>query len=71
MALVAGGLVLIVFGIAHLRWPTMFRRGIFLKTSVAIRSLSRESYVTYMNVLGVLFILAGIVVVLLGALGPR
>jgi MFS superfamily sulfate permease-like transporter len=49
----------------------MFRRGIFLKTSVAIRSLSRESYVTYMNVLGVLFILAGIVVVLLGALGPR
>ena len=71
MALVAGGLVLIVFGIAYLRWPAMFRRGIFLKTSVAIRLLSRESYVTYMDVLGVLFILAGIVVVLLGALGPR
>jgi len=69
MALVAG-LVLIVFGIAHLRWPTMFRRGIFLKTSVPF-GRCRGSYVTYMNVLGVLFILAGIVVVLLGALGPR
>jgi uncharacterized protein YjeT (DUF2065 family) len=68
MALVAAGLVLVVFGIAYLRWPTMFRRGIWLKTSVAIRFLSRDSYATYMRVVGVLLILAGIVVALFGAL---
>jgi uncharacterized protein YjeT (DUF2065 family) len=68
MALVAGGLVLVVFGIAYLRWPSMFRRGVWLKTSIAIRSLSEDGYVTFMRVLGALSIVAGIVVALVGAI---
>lgn len=47
----------------------MFRRGIWSKTSVAIRLLSEGNYVTYMKVLGVLLIMGGVVIVLFGALG--
>jgi hypothetical protein len=68
VALVAGGLVLLVFGIAYLRRPTIFRRGIWSKTSIAIRLLSRGGYVTYMRFLGVSLIVAGVALVLFGAL---
>ena len=71
MVLVALGLVLMLFGIAYLRWPTMFRRGIWLKTSVAIRLLSAGHYVTYMRALGVLLILGEVVIVLFGASGSH
>ena len=60
MRLTLIGLVLIAFGILYLRRPTMYRRGIWLKTSLAIRFLSEEGYKTYIKVLGVVFIIAGI-----------
>jgi hypothetical protein len=54
------GLVLIAFGILYLLKPTVFRRGIWLRTSVAIRLMSEENYIKYMRVLGVVFIVAGV-----------
>jgi hypothetical protein len=53
------GLGLIVTGMAYLRWPNMFRRGIWMKTSIAIRTMSPERYVQYIRGLGVLLIVLG------------
>lgn len=58
------GLVLIVFGVIFLVKPTIFRRGIWLKTSIAVRMLSEENYVRYMRVLGAVFIVAGLVLLI-------
>ena len=65
--LVAAGIGLIAIGIVYLRWPTLFRRGIWLKTSIAIRLLSEESYRKYVRGLGWLSIALGFVLVLSGA----
>ena len=54
------GLILIVFGVLYLLRPTLYRRGIWLKTSIAIRLLSEEGYRRYMKGLGVVLILAGV-----------
>jgi len=54
------GLVLIVFGALYMRRPTMYRRGLWLKTSIAIRLLSEENYKKYIKGLGVLFIVVGV-----------
>jgi len=54
------GLVLIVFGLLYLRRPTLYRKGLWLKTSLAIRLLSEENYRKYMKGLGVVFILVGL-----------
>ena len=43
MRLTIIGLVLIGFGVLYLRKPTVYRRGIWMKTSVAIRTLSEEN----------------------------
>jgi hypothetical protein len=53
------GLVLIVFGVLYLRRPTVYRRGVWLKTSIAIRLLSEEGYKRYIKGLGVVFIVSG------------
>jgi hypothetical protein len=53
------GIILVVFGLLYLRSPTMYRRGIWLKTSVAIRLLSEENYKKYMRILGAFFIVGG------------
>ena len=53
------GLGLIITGISYLRSPNMFRRGIWMKTSIAIRTMSPETYVKYIRGLGVLFIVLG------------
>ena len=55
------GILLIVIGAVYLVKPTLFRRGIWLKTSIAIRTLSEENYIRYMRVLGALLIVAGVV----------
>ncbi len=55
------GIVLIAIGAVYLAKPTLFRRGIWLKTSIAIRTLSEENYVKYMRILGIVFILLGLV----------
>jgi hypothetical protein len=54
-----GGLIMIVFGVLYLRQPTMYRRGIWMKTSIAIRTLSEDGYKKYMRSLGVVFIVVG------------
>jgi hypothetical protein len=56
------GLVLIAIGILYLRKPDLFRRGIWLKTSIAQRALSPEGYLKYMRGLGVFHIVLGIAV---------
>lgn len=57
------GLVLIAFGVVYLRRPTIYRRGIWLKTNIAIRLLSEENYKNYMKGLGALFILVGLLLI--------
>ena len=56
------GLALIAIGILYLRKPDLFRRGIWLKTSIAQRVLSPEGYLKYMRGLGVFHIVLGIAV---------
>jgi hypothetical protein len=59
MRLTIIGLVLIGYGVLYLRKPTVYRRGIWMKTSIAIRTLSEENYKRYIKGLGVAFILIG------------
>jgi hypothetical protein len=60
MTLTVSGLILIAFGTIYLRRPTIYRRGLWLKTSVAIRLLSEAGYKRYMKGLGILFITLGV-----------
>jgi hypothetical protein len=53
------GFVLIAVGILYLRKPNLFRRGIWMKTSIAIRNLSPDAYVKYIRGLGVFNITLG------------
>ena len=50
--LIVIGSYLIAIGSVYLLNPNLFRRGIWLKTSVAIRTLSPENYVKYIRALG-------------------
>jgi integrase-like protein len=54
-------------GFAYLRWPATYRRGIFLRTSVAVRSLSEDQYATFMRILAMLLIVSGVALLLYGA----
>ena len=67
MVFIAVGVVLILFGFAYLRWPAMYRRGIFLRTSAAVRSLSEDQYATFMRILAMLLIVSGVALLLYGA----
>ncbi|WMT73645.1 hypothetical protein [Bradyrhizobium sp. Ash2021] len=62
------GIALILIGLIYLWKPTMFRRGLWMKTSTAIRMFSEENYTRYMRVLGLIFIAAGIGLVIYGAI---
>jgi hypothetical protein len=62
------GIALILIGLIYLWKPTMFRRGLWMKTSIAIRMFSEENYTSYMRVLGLIFIAAGIGLVIYGAI---
>jgi hypothetical protein len=59
MWLVGGALIAI--GCLYLKKPGVFRRGIWMKTSIAIRLLSEENYTKYMRGLGLLLIVIGLV----------
>jgi hypothetical protein len=61
------GFALIVFGVIYLWRPTIFRRGLFMRTSIAIRTLSEQNYARYMRVLGAISIGAGVGIIALGA----
>jgi hypothetical protein len=54
------GLMLVAFGVLYIRKPTIYRRGLWLKTSIAIRLLSEEQYKKYIKGLGFIYILAGV-----------
>ena len=43
---------------------TIFRRGLWMKTSIAIRTLSETNYTRYMRGLGYVLVIAGIVLIL-------
>ncbi|MFO1414829.1 MAG: hypothetical protein U1F10_13155 [Burkholderiales bacterium] len=64
MTLTIAGLILIAFGLLYVRRPAVYRRGVWLKTSLAIRYLSEEQYRKYIKGIGYVFMLAGIVLVL-------
>ena len=63
------GAVMIAFGLLYLSNPVVYRRGIWMKTSLAIRFLSEENYRRYMRGLGVMFIAIGIALILSALLG--
>jgi hypothetical protein len=54
------GVLLIGLGLLYIAKPTLFRRGIWLKTSVAVRVLSEENYIKYMRGLGAALVIAGL-----------
>jgi hypothetical protein len=66
MKFVVYGIVLILFGSVYIWKPTIFRRGLWMKTSIAIRVLSEANYTRYMRGLGVIFIVAGIALIVFG-----
>jgi hypothetical protein len=68
MKLIVYGIVFIACGLLYLWKPTIFRRGIWMKTSIAIRALSETNYARYMRGLGIAFIVAGILLAVVGVL---
>jgi uncharacterized protein YjeT (DUF2065 family) len=62
---IAAGIVLILMGAVYVRWPNVFRRWFWMRTSVAIRSMSEDGYRKYMRTLGGVIIAAGIAVIAL------
>ncbi|RZL32912.1 MAG: hypothetical protein EOP35_19100 [Rubrivivax sp.] len=60
MQLTLVGMVLAGCGMLYLRRPALYRRGVWMKTSIAIRLLSEEAYRRYIKGLGVAFIVAGV-----------
>ena len=67
--MIAVGIALILLGLVYLRWPGLFRRWFWLKTSIAIRVMSEEAHRGYMRALGVFLIVVGILLVAAGAFG--
>ena len=68
MRMLLAGVVLIVFGALYLRRPGVYRRGLWLKTSLAIRLLSEANYRRYMRGLGVVLVVTGVVLAAYGLL---
>jgi hypothetical protein len=58
------GVMLMGIGFIYMWKPNLFRRGIWLKTSVAIRLLSEENYIKYMKGVGAVCIVIGLALVL-------
>ncbi len=64
MTLTIAGLILIGFGLLYVRRPAIYRRGLWMKTSLAVRYLSEAQYRAYIKGIGYVFMLVGIVLVL-------
>jgi hypothetical protein len=62
------GVVLIILGIVYRKNPNIYRRGIWLKTSVRIRTMSPEAYEAYMRKQGSIAIGIGCFLVLIRVL---
>ena len=59
MRTMAPGFVAVAIGLLYLVKPNLFRRGLWMKTSLAIRWLSEENYTRYMKILGTILIVVG------------
>ena len=57
------GVALILLGSLYLWKPTIFRRGLWLKTSIAVRTLSEANYIRYMRGLGIVLIVVGLALI--------
>jgi len=55
------GLALALCGVVYQRYPNIFRRGIWLKTSIAIRTMTPEAYALYIKKIGRLYVTIGVV----------
>jgi hypothetical protein len=64
MAMVVWGIAFILIGAFYIWKPTIFRRGLWMKTSIAIRTLSETNYTRYMRGLGFAFIVVGVILIL-------
>ena len=60
----AYGIALILIGSIYVWKPTIFRRGLWMKTSIAVRTLSETNYTRYMRGLGFVCIAGGIILIL-------
>lgn len=60
MRLALAGVALAVYGVLYLRRPGLYRKGVWMKTSIAIRLLSEDGYRGYIKGLGVVLVVAGI-----------
>ena len=58
------GLFLIGIGLVYFRYPGISRRGIWMKTSIAIRTLSEDNYRRYMKGCGILCIAVGVILII-------
>lgn len=65
MTFVIYGITLILLGSIYVWKPTIFRRGLWMKTSIAIRTLSETNYTLYMRGVGFVCIVVGIVLILI------
>jgi hypothetical protein len=63
MNLAIYGIVFILFGSVYMWKPTIFRRGIWMKTSIAIRVLSEANYTRYMRGLGLILVITGMALI--------
>jgi hypothetical protein len=65
LTLMGAGVAMVVCGLIYGRYPNLFRRGLWMKTSIAIRTMTPDAYVRYIKRLGQIYIVTG--VLLLGA----
>jgi hypothetical protein len=63
------GILLMGLGFIYIWKPTVFRRGVWRKTSVAIRLLSEDGYAKYMKGLGAALVLIGLALALWSLFG--
>ena len=62
------GVVLFAFGSTYLWKPRLFRRGVFMRTSLAIRTFSEHGYTRYMRALGAFLMAVGVILIVVGAI---
>ncbi len=55
----AFGVAFVVCGLVDGRYPNLFRRGLWLKTSIAIRTMTPEAYAHYIKRIGLFYIVVG------------
>lgn len=58
------GIIMLVFGIIYIVRPGIFRVGLWKKTDIAQRTLSPSQYIRYMRILGIVFAVAGILLII-------